>query len=72
MDNPTLLDYDFVYCGDADEWFAAQTTKVTLRDLFAGLAMAGKLTRGYGPSAAAEVARQAYAFADAMLAERVK
>ena len=45
---------------------------MNLRDYFAGQALAGMLTCSYMNSSKADLCREAYRFADRMLAERQK
>lgn len=65
-DNPPLF-----FAWDPDRGDEPITTEVTLRDLFAAFALAGAISRdGEDISDAKQEARYAYAYADAMLAER--
>ena len=59
--NPTI----FSEMESADYW-----TNITLRDLFAGLALAGMLAHPVDGAIPTEYAEDAYSYADAMLAER--
>lgn len=63
-------------CDKSGVGTSAGTPGMTLRDYFAGQALAGLLTHGTreqnGERLLANTARAAYAFADAMIAERKK
>jgi len=65
--NPKLLEFDTKDCQ-----VFVHYSDITLRDLFAGLAMSGMSVHATSLAAKYDVAERSYKMADAMLAERDK
>ena len=54
------------------KWQGSAWSEISLRDIFAGFALAGACVNEPGVEDSADLASEAYAHADAMLAERAK
>lgn len=57
---------------DVNDYTGDGSSGMSLRDYFAGQALAGMLTCSYINSSKVDLSREAYRFADRMLAERQK